>query len=121
MVHLLTLPFRLAFGVLFGILLLPFALVLLPFFLLRVLVKAVVGLVVLPFALLVAAAGILFAVIAVALALLVPLLPFALIALGIWALVHLASRPSSAISHPYATLSGCQRSPRLMIRCSTVS
>ena len=43
MVHLLTLPFRIVFGLLFGILLLPFALLAFPFLLLRFVVKAAAG------------------------------------------------------------------------------
>ena len=94
MVHLLTLPFRLAFGLLLGILLLPFALLVIPFLLLRFVLKAVVAVIMLPFALIVAAVGVVFAAMAVALAIIVPLIPFALIGLGIWALVQMA-RPRS--------------------------
>jgi hypothetical protein len=93
MLHLLTLPFRLAFGLLLGILLLPVAFIVIPLLLVRFVIKAAVALIMLPFALLLAAAGIVFAVVAVALAIIVPLLPFALIALGVWALVQMTSRP----------------------------
>ena len=93
MVHLLTLPFRLAFGLLFGILLLPFAILLLPFFLLRVAVKAMVGLVVLPFVLMAALIVTVVAMFVVAIAVMAPLIPFAIVALGIWAIVRMTSRP----------------------------
>jgi len=62
---LLTLPFRLAFGLLFGVLLLPFALLFLPFLLLRVVLKSLVLLVALPFVLLAVGAAIVVALIAV--------------------------------------------------------
>lgn len=94
MFHLLTLPFRLAFGLVLGILILPFALLLLPFLLLRFVVKALVGLIVLPFALVAAAFGIFFAALGLALAVIVPLLPLALIGLGVWAVVQML-RPRS--------------------------
>ncbi len=63
MFFLLTLPFRIAFG----LLLLPFVLLFLPFLLLRVLIKSVVFLVALPFVLLTVGAALLMAFIAVAL------------------------------------------------------
>lgn len=97
MLHLLTLPFRLFFGLLFGILLLPFALLALPFFLLRVLVKTAVLMVVLPFVLLAVGVGLLIAFLAVFFALMIPLLPVAFLLFCVWAVVRLASRP--ALSH----------------------
>jgi len=59
---LLTLPFRIVFGVLLAVLLLPFTLLLLPFFLLRLLIKTAV-----------------------------PLLPIAFLVFCVWAVVRLAS------------------------------
>jgi hypothetical protein len=88
MFFLLTLPFRIAFG----LLLLPFVLLLLPFLLLRVLIKSVVFLLVLPFVLLTAGAALLMAFLAVVCVLMIPLLPFAFIALFIWAVVR-STRP----------------------------
>jgi hypothetical protein len=90
---LLTLPFRILFGLLVGILFLPFALLLLPFFLLRLLIKATVLLFVLPFVLLATllVAGV--ALTAVLFALLAPLLPFAVVGLLIWVVMR-ASRPA---------------------------
>jgi len=94
MFRLLTLPFRLVAGLLLGILVLPLALVLLPFLLLRFVFKALVGLIVLPFALVAAAFGIFFAALGVVLAIIIPLVPLALIGLGIWAVVRML-RPGS--------------------------
>ena len=94
MFHLLTLPFRFVVGLLLGILILPFALVLLPFLMLRFVFKALVGLIVLPFALVAAAVGIFFAALGLVLAIIIPLVPLALIGLGVWALVHIL-KPSS--------------------------
>ena len=93
MFYLLTLPFRLAFGLLFGVLLLPFALLLLPFLLLRFVIKSLVLLVALPFVLLAVGAAMVVALIAVIFALMVPLLPFAFVALCVWAIVR-SSRPA---------------------------
>lgn len=89
MFFLLTLPFR----IVFGLLLLPFAILFLPFLLLRVLIKSVVFLVALPFVLLTIGAGLLVAFIAVACLLMIPLLPFAFVALFIWAVAR-SSRPT---------------------------
>ena len=93
MFYLLTLPFRLAFGLLFGVLLLPFALLFLPFLLLRFVIKSFVLLVALPFVLLAVGAAMVVALIAVVFALMVPLLPFAFVALCVWAIVR-SSRPA---------------------------
>lgn len=93
MFYLLTLPFRLAFGLLCAVLFLPFALLLLPFLLLRFVIKSLVLLVALPFVLLAVGAAMVVALIAVVFALMVPLLPFAFIVLCIWAIVH-SSRPA---------------------------
>lgn len=99
MFHLLTLPFRIVFGLLFGLLALPFALLALPFalffavlwlpfLLLRFVIKAVVGLVLLPVMLVVAVivgAALLFAF---SMAVLLPLSPFLLLGLLVWALTR---------------------------------
>jgi len=89
MFFLLTLPFRIAFG----LLLLPFVLLFLPFLLLRVLIKSVVFLVALPFVLLTVGVALLMALIAVLCLLMIPMLPFAFIALFIWAVAR-STRPA---------------------------
>ena len=89
MFFLLTLPFRIAFG----LLLLPFVLLFLPFLLLRLVIKSVVFLLVLPFAMLTIGAALLMAFIALVCVLTIPLLPFAFIALFIWAVVR-STRPA---------------------------
>jgi hypothetical protein len=93
MFYLLTLPFRIVFGLLCGVLLLPFVLLFLPFLLLRVLLKALVMLVALPFVLLAVGAALLVAFVGVLLVVMIPLLPFAFIGLVIWAIVR-SSRPA---------------------------
>jgi hypothetical protein len=93
MFFLLTLPFRLAFGLLTAVLFLPFALLFLPFLLLRFAIKSLVLLVALPFVLLTVGAALVVALIAAGFALMVPLLPFAFVALCVWAIVR-ASRPA---------------------------
>ena len=75
---LLTLPLHLALGVLF-----------LPFLLLRILIKVLVALIMIPIALLTAAVSV-----GVGLLLAIPLTPFLLIALFVWAIVRLTSRPA---------------------------
>ena len=105
MFWLLTLPFRIVFGLLFvalalplALLALPFALLALPFvlvfFVLRVALKAAIALVVFPIALLLALAGAVVTLLVLGIAVLSPLLPLAFIALCIWAVVRLASRPA---------------------------
>jgi hypothetical protein len=96
MFFLLTLPFRLAFGLLCAVLLLPFLLLFLPFLLLRIAIKSIVLLVALPFVLLAIGLGLLVAFSAVFFVLMIPLLPFAFVALVVWAIVR-SSRP--AFSH----------------------
>jgi hypothetical protein len=103
MFWLLTLPFRIALGLLFGLVALPFALALfplalialpfvllfwLPFAILRVTLK----LIVLPVVLLCAAIGLL----AGGIALLAPLIPLAILGGGLWLLWRLISGPSNA-------------------------
>jgi len=97
MLWLLFLPFRLACGIIAGLLvlpfvplLMPFALLLwLPFAILRAGLRLAVGLVVLPIVLMALLLGLLA----------VPFLPVVLIALCIWAVVRLAGGPvrSSAL------------------------
>jgi hypothetical protein len=78
----------------FCLLLLP---LFLPFLILRILIKTTVALVMLPFVLLVAGIGLAFAAFAVSLAVLIPLTPFFLIALFVWAVIRMTSRP---VVHP---------------------
>ncbi len=78
----------------FCLLLLP---LFLPFLILRILIKTTIALVMLPFVLLIAGIGLAFAAFAVSLAVLIPLAPFALIALFIWAVIRMTSRP---VVHP---------------------
>ena len=73
----------------------PFALLLIPLLLLKMVIRAAVLLLVLPFVLLAVVLGLGVAFFAVALALLTPLLPFAAIAFVIWMIVR-ASQPSYA-------------------------
>jgi hypothetical protein len=94
--YLLTLPIKIFFCVLLAILFLPFAILLVPFFLLRLVIKAGVLIVVLPFMLMAAAIGIAAAFAAVVLALLVPLLPIAFVVFCVWAVIRAASRPAYA-------------------------
>jgi hypothetical protein len=61
---------------------------LLPFIILRLVFKLVFGLLMLPFVLLIVAGAILFAAFSVVAALFVPMMPFVLIALAIWALTR---------------------------------
>lgn len=99
MVYLLTLPFRIVFGLFVGLLALPFALLLLPFalvgsilllpfLLIRFFVRAAVGLVVLPFVLLIGALVCGALLFAAALAVLVPLSPLLLVAFIVWAVTR---------------------------------
>jgi len=100
MVSLLTLPFRLVFGILFGLIALPFALLAiplallyLPFLLLRFLVNAMVGLVLLPFVLVAAIIAGFVALVAIALGVLVPMIvPLAFVGFCVWLALRLASR-----------------------------
>jgi hypothetical protein len=97
MLWLLLLPFRLAFGILAGLVVLPFLLIVLPFALLlwlpfamvRMALRLVAGLLVLPIMLVALVVGPLAAGVGMALAV-VPLLPVIVIALCIWAVVRLA-------------------------------
>jgi hypothetical protein len=98
--YLLTLPFRILIGLLFGlialpfaVLALPFALLFLPFLLLRLLVKTAVMALVLPIVVLAAGGAVVMALFALSFAVLVPLIPIAFLALFVWGIVHLATRP----------------------------
>jgi hypothetical protein len=91
---------KLLFGFFLAILLLPFAVLLLPLLLFRVffglfglVLKAVFGLVVLPIVFLVGLIVLAVGTVAFWLAILSPLIPFALLACAIWAVVKLASHP----------------------------
>ena len=94
MFFLLTLPFRLIFGLLCGLLFLPFVLLIVPFIVLRVLIKTVVLLVALPFVLLAVGGALLIGCVAVLFALMIPLLPVAFLTFCVWAIVRLSSRPA---------------------------
>ena len=75
--HLLTLPFRLAFAFVAAILVLPFALLALPLLLVGVFVKVALAIVLLPLALIGAAVGVC-----------VPVVPFAIVGLCVWLLTQ---------------------------------
>ena len=81
------------------------ALLLIPFLLLRLLFKLAIGLLVLPFALLAGvlglalglaggAGGLVEGLVGLSLAIMIPLLPIALVAFVVWAIVRLASPPA---------------------------
>ena len=86
--YLLTLPFRLFFGLLCGLIFLPLTILFLPFILLRIVLKAAFALVMLPFALVMAFIGIAFAVLAVSFAILIPLMPFVIVGVCVWLLTR---------------------------------
>jgi type IV secretory pathway TrbL component len=65
----------------------------LPFLLFRLMIKTLIGLVMIPFALVMMLVGLGFAALAVALAVAIPLMPLALIGFGVWALIRITSRP----------------------------
>jgi len=92
---LITLPFRIFFGLLFGILFLPFAILFLPFLLMRLVIKTAALLFVLPIVLLATLFAVGVAFVAVIFTVLAPLLPFAVVALIVWAVMR-ASRPAYA-------------------------
>jgi hypothetical protein len=85
---LLTLPFRLFFGLLLGLIFVPFTILFLPFILLRIVLKTAFALIMLPFALVMAFIGIAFAVLAVSFAILIPLMPFVVIGVCVWLLTR---------------------------------
>jgi hypothetical protein len=99
MFSLLTLPFRIVFGLFFGLLALPFAFIampfalvgivlFLPFLLLRFVIKAAVGLVMLPVVLLLAGIVCAALLVAAAVAILIPLSPLLLIGFIVWAVTR---------------------------------
>jgi hypothetical protein len=92
---LLTLPFRIFFGLLFGLLLLPFTLLFLPFLLFRAVIKLALLVFLLPLIAIATVGALLVAGIVIFCALLVPLLPFAIVAAIVWAIVR-ASQPTYA-------------------------
>jgi hypothetical protein len=97
MIWLLLLPFRLVFGIVAGLVVLPVVLILLPFALLLwlpfAMLRLVAGLVVLPIVLVALVLGLVAAGAGMALAVVVPLLPVVVIAVGIWAVFRLTGRP----------------------------
>jgi hypothetical protein len=94
--YLLTLPFRLFFCLLFGLIFLPFTILFLPFIILRLILKAAVALFVLPIAIVTGFIGVAIALVAVAFALLIPLSPFIVIGVCVWLLTR-NSRAATAI------------------------
>ena len=93
MLWLVTLPFRL----LLGILLIPFLVLLVPFFLLRALVKTLVALIVLPIVFVGLAIGLCLAALALSFAVVIPLLPFLLAALLFWMVVKRSSPVATGV------------------------
>jgi hypothetical protein len=101
---LLLLPFRLLFGVVFGLLalplvllFLPFALLLwIPFMILRFALKLAVLVVVLPIVAIAVIGAMLVAGVAVFAAVLLPLLPIVLVAAGLWLLLRPTPRSPAA-------------------------
>ncbi len=96
MFYLLTLPFRLFFCLLFGLIFLPFTILFLPFIILRLILKAAVALFVLPIAIVTGFIGVVIALVAVTFALLIPLAPFIVIGICVWLLTR-NSRAATAI------------------------
>ena len=96
MFYLLTLPFRLVFCVLFGLIFLPFTILFLPFLILRLILKAAFALFMLPIAIVTGFLGIAIALVAVAFALLIPLAPFIVIGVCVWLLTR-NSRAASVV------------------------
>jgi len=94
--YLLTLPFRLVFCLLFGLIFLPFTILFLPFIILRLILKVAVALFVLPIAIVTGFIGVVIALVAVTFALLIPLAPFIVIGICVWLLTR-NSRAATAI------------------------
>ena len=88
MFYMLTLPLRLFFGLLCGLIFLPLTILFLPFIILRIILKTAFALIMLPFALVVALFGIAFAAVAMFFALLVPLMPFVVVGVCVWLLTR---------------------------------
>jgi hypothetical protein len=101
MVWLLLLPFRLLFGIVFGLLALPFVILFLPFALLLWLPFALLGLtfrvltalIIVPFVAVAVLLGVLIGGVALVGALLIPLVPLLFVAFCIWAVWRIATRP----------------------------
>jgi hypothetical protein len=87
MFWLLLLPFRLVFGLLFGILLLPF-------FLLRAAVKVAAALILFPVVFAFLLVALIVGGIGFWLVMLVPVLPLAVLALFLWTISRLFARPA---------------------------
>ena len=96
MFYLLTLPFRLFFCLLFGLIFLPFTILFLPFIILRLILKVAFALFMLPIAIVTGFLGVAIALVAVAFALLIPLAPFIVIGVCVWLLTR-NSRAATAI------------------------
>ena len=96
MFYLLTLPFRLLFGLLCGLIFLPLTILFLPFIILRIILKTAFALIMLPFALVIALLGVAFAAVAMVFALLLPLMPFVVVGVCVWLLTR-NSRAATAI------------------------
>ena len=96
MFYLLSLPFRLFFCLFIGLIFLPFTILFLPFIILRLILKAVFGLIMLPIALVIGFIGVAVALVALSFALLIPLLPFIIIGFCVWLLTR-NSRAATAI------------------------
>jgi len=94
--YLLTLPFRVVFCLLFGLIFLPLTILFLPFIILRLVLKAAFALFMLPIAILTGFLGIAIALVAVAFALLIPLAPFIVVGVCVWLLTR-NSRAATAI------------------------
>jgi len=103
MLSLLTLPFRLVFGILFALVALPFALLaipfailLVPFLLLRLLFKAALAVIVLPVVFVAVIVALAVGLAATLVAVVLPLLPIAFFVFCVWAVVHIATKPTYA-------------------------
>jgi hypothetical protein len=102
MVWLLLLPFRLLFGLVFGLLALPFVILFLPFallfwlpfMLLRFTFRVLTALIIVPFVAVAVLVGLLVGGIAVVGAILLPLIPLLFVAVCIWAVWRIASGPA---------------------------
>jgi hypothetical protein len=105
MIWLLLLPFRLLFGVVFGLVALPFVLLFLPialliwlpFAILRFTLKVVFGLILLPVIAVVMLVGLLVGGMAVAAAVLIPLIPLLFGAFCVWVGWRLIASPAKTV------------------------
>jgi hypothetical protein len=102
MVWLLLLPFRLLFGLVFGLLVLPFLVVLLPlallfwvpFMLLRLTFRVLTALIIFPIVAVAVLLGLLVGGIALVGAILLPLIPLLFVAFCVWAVWRIATGPA---------------------------